>query len=366
MKLPIISLCLAAGLVLFSSCADSTAEKSLEISAIPEYEITLVDSFGVEMGDSLTMLGFIRDFCYHSNGSVLILDGRRKNILVLPASGSPYRISRPGSGPGEFQMCESICVLTDGRILAGDDGKHEVMIFDISGEYLGTFFNTEWYVPFKMYPVDSQAVIANLLDFAMGENGFSTSYVIGKFQRSPEADPCFLSRNWELVPAETMTRTLLTDFCADREGNVFITGNNTIYSVSIFNSAGEIIGTIERGDIARLQKTDELFDEETRLHEQQPMQDYRYNEPYAFHKLIALAGIDSEGNLWVTRFDSMPDCLFDIWSPSGELLYTARLQRTEESPELVIIKVDRGGILASTSGSADVERIYFLECNRNI
>ena len=113
--------------ILSASC-DSNSQnpnQSSEIS-IPDYQLCIVDSFGVEIGDSLNMIGSINGFCYHPDGSILILDRPALRIRVISDQGEVNLIGREGEGPGELLLPQGICVLQDGRILVSDEMKREV------------------------------------------------------------------------------------------------------------------------------------------------------------------------------------------------------------------------------------------------
>ncbi|NOQ23696.1 MAG: hypothetical protein GQ565_13750 [Candidatus Aegiribacteria sp.] len=97
------------------------------------------------------MIGSIADLCYHPDGSILILD--RVAMLVRRIhDGDVTFISRAGEGPGEMISPQSICCMPGGKILVADEGKREVMEFNTAGDYLGSYFTTDRYVPHRHVP----------------------------------------------------------------------------------------------------------------------------------------------------------------------------------------------------------------------
>ena len=351
-------------LSLSGSCGPDNQEPPISNSnTIPEYEISIVDSFGVELGDSLNMIGSINGLCHHPDGSVLLLDRSSLRIRVIPTEGDPQLISRRGDGPGELLLPQAISALPDGRILVSDEMKQEVMAFDISGEYLGSYFTTERYVPFSMYPVDSSSIVGMMMKLEMSNEEIVISSDIGRFDASPIPSVVFYSCEWIWPAPEMYTEISLIELAADREGNVFIATDNTEYHISVYAPDGEELLQIERDDVSRMPKTPEEIQEEIDDFESWAVQDQAYTggyEPSPFYQLISLAGTDAEGNLWVVRHDSDIDCLFDVWSPSGDLMYTARLSRSEKDPAL-FFDVDQIGIIAATSyTSYQFQRVYIL------
>ena len=353
------------GIMIFlsGSCGSDNQEPALsdEIT-VTEYEISIADSFGVELGDSLNMIGSINGLCHHPDGSILLLDRSSLRIRVIPTEGDPQLISREGDGPGELLSPQAICALHDGRILASDEMKREVMAFDISGEYLGDYFTTDRYVPFVMYPVDSSSVVGSMIGMEMNSDGVVISSVVERFDEASEPSVVFNSHEWNWPAPEMYTEIGLMDFTADHEGKVFIAPDNTEYLILVYDPDGDELLQIERLDVNRIAKTQEEIQQEIDEFEEWAVQDQAYTggyEPSPFHQLISLAGTDAEGNLWVVRHDSEIDCLIDVWSPSGSLIHTARLRRSENDPDL-IFSVDRYGIVAATYDSYQFQRVYML------
>jgi hypothetical protein len=350
-------------LSLSGSCGPDNQEPQIPNSnTIPEYEISIADSFGVELGDSLNMIGSINGLCHHPDGSILLLDRSSLRIRVILTEGDPQLISRRGNGPGELLLPQAICALHDGRILVSDEMKHEVMSFDISGEYLGSYFATERYVPYYMHPVDSSSIVGMILKLEMSDEEIVLSSIIGRFDTSPIPSVVFHSCEWIWPAPEMYTEIALIDLAADREGNVFIAADNTEYHICVYAPDGEELLQIGRDDVSRMPKTTDEIQAEIDDFESWAVQDEAYTggyEPSPFYQLISLAGTDAEGNLWVVRHDSDIDCLFDVWSPSGDLMYTARLSRNENDPDL-IFHVDQLGIISATNYACQFQRVYIL------
>jgi hypothetical protein len=152
------------------------------------------------------------------------------------------------------------------------------------------------------------------------------------------------------------------DFCADPSGRVFIAPDNTEYVIRVFTGDGVLDQTIQQS-VARIPKTEDEIQAEIDEYEQlaavNPSLAPGY-EPSPYHPLISLAGIDHEGNLWVRQYNQEDSVNFDVFNPSGELVYTV----SWEDPiigESVEFRVDSYGILGAVIDSDEYPRIYRFE-----
>ncbi len=353
-------------LLLFISCGTDPAQTDqANVILIPHFELVSTGSYGVEMGDSLNMIGSIADLCYHPDGSVLILD--RAAMLVRRVNqGEVTLLSRAGEGPGEMIFPQSLCCLPDGNILVADEGKREVMEFSITGDYLGSYFTTERYVPHRMFPVDSSSIAGAILDLQMGEDQILFAVNFARFDGNSTPSVLFNRREWEWPAPELYTEIEMMHYTAAPDGTFYLTMDNTEYSVSIYSATGELTATIHRSDLPRIAKTEEEIEEETALFEERAVEDQAYTggyEPCPYHSMISLAGVDADGNLWIERLDSDQEtegCRFDVWDSTGNMVYTASFQEPEASSD-ILFHVDQYGILASVVDPDLFPRVLFLE-----
>ncbi len=120
--------CAFVALVL--SCTD---EKWVE--PFPQRQvISIIDSIGVELGDSCLIFGSVADALITPDGSILVLDQTYCVIREYGADGEYIRtLSRKGSGPGEMQYPTEMEILSDGLILVRDQGRRNLILLDRSG-----------------------------------------------------------------------------------------------------------------------------------------------------------------------------------------------------------------------------------------
>ena len=362
MKLKLSLVLLLTGGLLLTSCdTDSEITDPAGETVPPEIQLCVADSFGIETGDSLHMIGSIDDFCYHPNGSVVVLDRAAMKVRVIPSQGEPFFISGEGEGPGEMLFPQSIGVLPDGTILLADEMKRAVMSFDPSGSYLGDYFTTARYVPYRMYPVDSRSIAGSMLDLEMGDQIFFSFY-IGRFDADSQPSITYSTLQWEWPAPQLYSDIQRVDFTAGVDGRVFLTLDNTSYQISVFSPDGEELYCISNPHVERIPKTLEEIEEEIDYFESWAREDQGYTggyEPSPYHPLISMTGVDSQGNLWVERFGNEDVHQFDVWDVSGNLLYTASLPGYGGME--LMFSVDQYGILAAVVDPDHYPQILKLE-----
>ena len=346
------------------SCGGSRtpdATGSEEITS-QQYQLQITDSYGVETGDSLNMIGSIDVFCFHPDGSILILDQAAMCIRKVK-DGNVQLISREGSGPGEFLLPISMCALNDGTILVGDEWRREVMEFSSTGDYRDILFSTEMYAPKKMFPAGSNSFTGKLYEIEFADNQAIFTMNLGMYDSTPEPVVTYLTRQWTLPDPDAYTDFFVMDCTGSPEGTFYSVSDNTEYSISIYSPDGERSGTISCPEVSRIPKTEGEIADEIEEFETYAVNDQSYTggyEPCPYHTLIALAGVDAEGNLWVERMDTEEGFLFDIWDPSGNLVYTASFNELEKGTE-ASFHVDAYGILAAVTDPDLFPRVLTLE-----
>ncbi|MCD4707665.1 MAG: hypothetical protein K8S62_07985 [Candidatus Sabulitectum sp.] len=352
---------LATLILLVTSCGSDTGESTIgSENSIPEYQLALIDSFGVEMGDSINMIGSIGDFCYSTDGSILILDNTSLKVRVIPYDGDAKIICNRGEGPGEFLYPLALCAFDNNNFLVSDEMKQEVMEFNSSGEYIGSFLSTSGYVPYSMFSVNSNTIVSDQLVFDMESEIPQYIYYVGGFHPSV-ADPLqvYCEMSWDWTSADFYRDIDLLDFTAGSSERVYIASDVTDYRISVLYLDGLEIGEII-GSVDRIRKTPEQIELEIEEFEEWAKQDQAYMggyQPPEYKDLISLAGIDPEGNLWIQRYGSEISFNFDVWDESNNLIFNVSFPRNVEMPDLEF-HIDDHGILGANTDSEEYPRIY--------
>ena len=342
-------------LLVFLACGNEAIEQSSNGSESGIQEITLEirDTLDVPSGEYIAT---VADVCGHPELGMLILDNIALSVRYSCNNGSSATMCEEGSGPGGLLYPLSIACLSDGRFLIADEMKNEVMIYSQQGEYIDTFLLTEWYVPYKMIAYDS-AIVCDLieLDYSADLPEYTYSvrkYVEGEF--TPQNVYCELRWDWD--SPDFYTDIELFDFTASHNGDVFIAQDVSNYFIEVFSPSGESHFLINRSDVSRLPKPDQVIQDEIAEFERWASQDQAYMggyQPSSYYPLIELAGVDSEGNLWVRRLDlASENIVFDIYDSDGSLFGCAELPQDQNNEKLQI-KIDQYGIYASTTDASD-------------
>lgn len=353
-----------ACLILFISCS-SGSDDSIRATddVIPEYRLAVVDSFGVEIGDSLNMIGSIEGYFMYSDGSIVLLDATARKIRIIQENGEASCFGSAGGGPGEMANPKCMCVMPDGRILVADDYKCLVMEYDISGRYLGNYLESEWKVPEAFLPIDSNSLVGVVFDveFCDGEiEGYN--FYVGRFDSNQEPSVRYIEVRCGLGDPSLFIQIDILDFVVDPNGLVYIVPDHTAYIINVLSSDG----TVQRQicpEVDRLAKTAEELDIELSEFEENHVWDSAYTggyEPLPYHKLISLVGVDADRNLWVQRMDVDDEFTFDVWDLSGELQFRASMGKFTLNPDLEF-HVDENGILGAIIDSDVHSRVYRLE-----
>jgi hypothetical protein len=366
MKISIHFIAYSSILLIVIACeqAEYVSNEFDELRILDEYVITPVDSFGEEIGDSLKLLGDIIDLCNHPEGSILLLDAACCRVHV--ADSCPYFISRPGEGPGELLYPLSICILNDGRMLVSDEMKHAVLSFSQSGEYLADYFTSDFYTPYAMYPVDSNSIVYSQVNLDFIHEDPIYQFVVARYDELTGSSTVYEQMSWEWTSADFYRDISNLDFVASPEGIVYVAEDVTMYSVTVYSPDGYEQYVITRHDIDRILKSDAEIEREITEFEEWAQQDQAYMggyEPSQYHTLISLVGIDDDRNLWIERLTPDTNQYCDVWSPTGEMLYSVKLHRSEDDLYLDLY-CDQYGLLGLTTAAADFQKVYRLEISQ--
>lgn len=97
--------------------------------------LSVIDTLGVEMGDSSLMFGMLRSADWTPDGRIAVLDMNRCCVQVFTPEGEEVaRLGRRGEAPGEFQIPGAMCILPDGSIVVSDLVGGKVAVFRPDGQ----------------------------------------------------------------------------------------------------------------------------------------------------------------------------------------------------------------------------------------
>ena len=102
------------------SCGGSEPDQDASLQGAEDVKIVSlipVDSIGIEIGDSLYVMGAMEGLAYCPDGNIAVLDCSRSCVRIYSPEGLYLRqISRKGNGPGELQDAAFLSISEDGQL----------------------------------------------------------------------------------------------------------------------------------------------------------------------------------------------------------------------------------------------------------
>lgn len=362
--------------LLVASCgSDNGEEADLHRQVeLPQTTMVLVDSIGVELGDSCYVFGSIEGLGYTTDGNIAVLDRISADIRLYAPDGEYLRrAGGRGSGPGEMHNPLCLFLFPDGRMGALDPWRNGLQIYSSEEEYQGIGMDVQNNV--HLYPevVSDSSFISMKSEFVFEDGAAPIAAVfIGFFEMSVEPEVTYWRVEMELdfsILADLAQKYLLSvSLAVDTiNGIVYIAPNSgTDYLIKRFTLDGEQIADLEL-DV----ETVPLTEEEIRIEKEfislrlssleggEPMYNVQLTDPLTHRLPITDLEISPDGNLWARR-GSEDEPFFDIWSPEGELIGNAVLPGVGSRSRSWEFEVCDMGILAYDIDPDLFQKIYLI------
>ena len=333
--------------------------------------LSVSDTIGVLMGDSLREFGSLADVEFDSHGNILALDAMKGRISVFNSSLEFVEfIGRHGAGPGEFQYPNCFAQLTDGTIIVSDFSGATITSFDADNRFINRLAGFAIVPP--MFPVAGPVgsyYAGNIFIDTSIEGDLPTGEsFLGLYRGDVEPEIVLASYPLDITigdDGDVNVDNVDVVWDSDSRGNLFYAVSDGVsYAIHGVTAQGEEILTIEK-DWEPVAKTDEEMQEEfyeeglSRSDEGESTvnRNERTNQ-YPYHIAIDGIYIDDEDLIWVEQgYTDVPT--FEVYSTEGEL------QRVVTIPELAgvnqLVYCFQGGMLAFDFGPSDYPKIYILE-----
>lgn len=370
-----IGLCLFF-VLLFTAC-DSEEQPVSAADADPAGEvavrsIVMIDSIGIELGDSDYVFGSIEAVDHTTSGNILVLDRPACSVVEYTPEGEfVQRIGRSGSGPGEFINPLAMSRLGDGRIAIFDINNGGLFTYFASGEYEGKT-DVQYNEPILfLTPSVDNTFIGTFNSFDFVDEELLVTASVARFQLD-SSEPLTVywqnSFSWDFQDITPLIKGsyFAQTWVSDRNGNVFVAPRSPEeYTVNGFTAQGEPTVTIQL-DIETVRKTEGEIAEEAyfwnrRAENMGSSGPFNY-QPDENRWMVHSLGIDAEERLWVRRgTEETPT--FDVFDLDGNYLFKAQLTGTGGPRGLFWeIKIDEFGILAYSLDPEDgYQKLYILE-----
>ncbi len=333
--------------------------------------LSVVDSIGVELGDSNYVFGAVREVEIGPDGDIYVVDWIKCTIFRYSSTGEfIQRIGRRGSGPGEMLQPGDLAVMDDGSICINDELGWQR--YDSAGENIssGRILRPN---PMWIMALDSVEILGMLNELSRNDNYLITTKRICRWNsHDPDSiETEYFSKQYLIGPLEDLNefrRDLIRiDFFpilfAAGEGFVCIAPEPRSEPVLLlFHADGSVMDTLmlPYPEIAR---TEEEIQEQKRFIEEHFYHSSQHThqvdwEPFPNKPMISNLAVDGLNRIWVQRgFEQYP--AFDLFDTSGEYLMTAVLPDRDDTTHLKF-HISKHGILAVPEDPESYYCVYLI------
>lgn len=363
-----LSILAVLSIAAFLACGGE-GEADTETAAAPEFRtLEIVDSIGIEMGDSSYVLGAIEGVAHDAAGNILVLDRSSACIKVYDDEGTFLeQIGRRGSAPGELENPISFAVLGDGRIMVIDPWRGGFLTYNPDHSFQGLRVDMVSNTPALATGLNDSGFVAGQVGY-VNDNGTIRAHVrMLRYDLRPEPSQIYQENEFVIDfmdLSRTLEKTLFWgSFTGDRQGNV--------YFALMEPDRYEILGLREDGtqfmtathDIEEVAKTQqEMEDEEAWVLAKLRGWDANWGVedyiPQPNRNQVRQLGVDGDGRVWALR-GTREDPTFDVFdSETGDFLFSAELPGIGYRGLFWNFTIDDGGILAYSENPSDYPKIY--------
>lgn len=365
----LISITLIAITMILMSCSDrsdQTESYDAHHESDSLVKIEVVDSIGLELGDSNYVFGSIRAIDRGPHGEILILDNVKHCIMAYSSQGEFIeQIGRYGHGPGEFGSASFFEVLEDGSICVDDENGW--LRFDPDWEYIDSREVSSANLMQTVSTGQRQIVgVESIFSNANGSLTVTKNVALWSDSTPGDPDHVFYTKVYPVEEPQDIYTVDFNPMLFTADGtHVFIAPepqqNPIVY---IFSLEGSPLDTLEL-DYPEVEKTQQEIQEEIAFFETRVLTSTSGErqvdwEPAPYRDMIRSLGVDSLGRLWVQRgFKLSPS--FDVFDPvSCDHLFTASMENREDAADWQF-DISEHGIVAYTEDPSMYYKAYVIK-----
>ena len=330
--------------------------------------IVVLDSIGVELGDSNYVFGQPQVVSWTPEGNIAVLDMQLAEVRVFDGQGSYlYRFGREGSGPGEFLMPTALAVSPDGRFVVSDAMGRKLLFFDGDGTHLRSmegFFPTP---PLMIEALDS-AIVGAHYDMQQTEEGMLSGMSLCRWE-DDIAPVVNYHSDLEPFNPETFASEMgqnMVIFTTSPDGRVYRSSVNPEQYVLVgYEPDGTEFLRVEE-QITPVPKTTEEINEEREMVRNRMIQSgappsmAEGYEPQPNRPSVAGMHVDDEGRLWI-RLGTTDAPTFRVLDADGQELFVAAVEYSGENSNWTFSGLQDGRMLAVDVNPEMFPKVYILE-----
>ena len=333
------------------------------------HTLAIVDTIGVELGDSNYVFGAIEGVCFGPGGNIYAMDLVRGSAMVYDPDGRFIRsIAARGEGPGEITFPLDMTVLNNGRVLITALGG--IHGYTSEGEYLGILGEYLQNPPMNLTAVGDSSFLATKLSVVPGEGGdVMVEHWLARLDDPSE--PALVLREGSMpFEPDKLTQMLEETWLAyesagDRQGRICLSPRSSEdFAIYVYSFEGELLRTIEL-EVPRAEKTPEEIREEKDWMEQR-LENMGVSgvviefEPDPYRRMVTDLGVDGQGRIWARRGTELSP-VFEVFSPEGEHLFTAEVPEVGDQGQFWDFQISEHGTAAISTNPELFQQIYLLE-----
>ena len=352
--------------LLIMACGDGRQPSGPAADAGPPQvdTIAVVDTLGLEIGDSCYVFGYISDAATTPDGGLVLLDRVTGRVSVFdPENRFVTSFGGKGEAPDHFQWPLALARLGNGRIAVKDGMGGDVALFSADGEFLRRIRGDA--------RIDLTFRMEALGDSSWLTYGCPSRMVEGSFRQGYEVrvdDPC------DTTPPRTIfshTYVVGEDDFDFQPGYLCVTSDPSgriymhrmardSYLIEVMDRHGNPLDSIRSDSVAIPLEDAPLFYSipvatfSSTDGEGNTVQS-RGENPANAPQVVSL-GVDSAGNLWARRGTAFPPT-FDIFSPEGDRLREVVAAGIADS-SFVRFHTGPGGVIAWDLSPEDYPKVY--------
>jgi hypothetical protein len=337
--------------------------------AVDTLLIAIVDTLGVEYGDTSQMFGLIRSAEWTPGGEIAVLDMNRCGVQIFSREMvETARLGRRGEAPGEFQLPGSMTVMPDGSVAVVDIVGMKVTVFAPDGSVDREIRGFTMAPPLELQGLDDSSFAAMSMTMMAtdGDDGIAQgSLRLDRYSDSPEPDLTYAEYPLPAPGSVGGPDGPRFEFACTPDSRVVISEqSDTLLHVRRFAGDGtrdleirEEYDRIpwpeeERGEALALSImiSDGSVNTEARS---VPVED-------EYRTICRSVQVDSLGRIWLEMTDTAESC-FRVLSPEGELLFIA-VPEDREALDGCTWSITPQGMLAIDANPDDWPKVLLVEC----
>jgi hypothetical protein len=295
--------------------------------------------------DDAVYFGSATDADVWSDGRVAVLDGLAKSIYVFDRDGSVIdTIGREGAGPGEMRLASNLAIGPEGRVAVADISNARITVWSATGEYLQAVRILPGWTGRRHLTWNAGGMTYKVTPFGPPAVRF--------YRVDLPADSLELVLD---IPGEEISRAGPTcTFCAyaaSAAGRFIVGAPDTLYQLSVLDSAGDTTLVYERTDLPAVRRSEaelEALRERLRRGPGGVERSGRPPEPPAYKPRMTGIAVDAQDRLWV-QLNTEDGALgaLDVFDRDGEYRTTLSID-----PTVQLLRIREEWLLAAGESAA--------------